>query len=64
MTAKELEADEGGYVYRYRYMGSEGRTAVGTGGVCRAGTYPKCPAPMLAKAPQMHPNQRTQKCSI
>jgi hypothetical protein len=32
MTAKELEADEGGYVYRYRYMGSEGRTAVSQAG--------------------------------
>lgn len=33
MSAKELESEEGGYVYRYRYMGSEGHTAawLGTG---------------------------------
>jgi hypothetical protein len=28
---------------------------VGTGGLCRAGTYPKLHAPMLAKIPKMHP---------
>jgi len=35
MTAKDLEVEEGGYVYRYRYMGSEGRTAAWLG----AGRY-------------------------
>jgi hypothetical protein len=30
-------------------------TAVGPGGLCRAGTYPKSHAPMLAKVPKIPP---------
>jgi hypothetical protein len=38
---------------------------VGTGGLCRAGTYPKLHAPMLAKV-ELYPKYRqsTQKCMI